>query len=344
MKVESNVQNLNYCDFAKTILMLLVVLCHSAAFWGGNWFTACKPLQTDSTLGMLSSWLGTFHVSGFTLISGYIYYFVKNERGKYNKFLDIILNKAKRLLVPYIAVSILWVIPISNIFYDFNFNDIFHKFILGEAPLQLWFLLMLFNVFVIAHLSFVRIRRLEFFVVCIFVLGTLLPMIFPNVFQIFTSMQYLLFFFIGYLIRKKGINLNSPTTLIYGSVLLLLNLFCFAMIEYYNFEDSIIAKILHLIVNTIGRISGAIMAFLLLSYIASKISQTNVVFKFISNLNFLIYLFHQQIIYVLLWWFSLKVSPWPMTFINLVCSLLFSCLIGYILTLNKYSRYIIGIK
>ena len=77
MKVESNVQNLNYCDFAKTILMLLVVLCHSAAFWGGNWFTACKPLQTDSTLGMLSSWLGTFHVSGFTLISGYIYYFVK---------------------------------------------------------------------------------------------------------------------------------------------------------------------------------------------------------------------------------------------------------------------------
>ena len=139
-------------------------------------------------------------------------------------------------------------------------------------------------------------------------------------------------------------NLSSPKTLIYGSLLLLLNLFCFAMIEYYNFGDSIIVKMLHFIVDIISRISGAIMAFLLLSYMASKINQVNVVFDFISKLNFPIYLFHQQIIYILLWWCSFKVSPWLMTLTNLVCSLLFSCLIGYILTLNKYSKYIIGVK
>lgn len=142
-------RNLSYCNFAKTVLMLLVVLCHSAAFYGGNWFRVCTVSETNEVLAILSSWLGTFHVEGFTLISGYIYYYIKYEKEGYQDFRKYIKNKFKRLLVPYIAISLFWVIPIRTFFYSYSLIDVVKDYALGESPSQLWFLLMLFNVFVI---------------------------------------------------------------------------------------------------------------------------------------------------------------------------------------------------
>ena len=144
--------NLSYCNFAKTVLMLIVVLCHSAVFYGGNWFTVLEPTQTNQYLTSLSSWLGTFHVQAFTLISGYIFYFLRKESGRYSDFKSFIINKARRLLVPYFAVSLFWVIPIGCMFYNYTINEVFNQFVLVQSPAQLWFLLMLFNVFMIAFL------------------------------------------------------------------------------------------------------------------------------------------------------------------------------------------------
>lgn len=144
-------ENLSYCNFAKTLLMLCVVLCHSVAFYGGNWFTALEPVQSNRFLGLLSSWLGTFHVQAFTLISGYIFYYLKKESGKYSDCKAFIINKVRRLLIPYVAISIIWIIPIGYLYYRYTFNDIIQYFILGQSPAQLWFLLMLFNVFVISY-------------------------------------------------------------------------------------------------------------------------------------------------------------------------------------------------
>lgn len=151
--------NLSYCNFAKTVLMLSVVLCHSAAFYGGNWFNACTVVETNKVLTLLSSWLGTFHVEGFTLISGYIYYYIKYEKDGYQDFGKYIKNKYKRLLVPYIAVSCFWVIPIGAIFYSYSLIDIVKNYALGESPSQLWFLLMLFNVFIIYDSIITKFNR-----------------------------------------------------------------------------------------------------------------------------------------------------------------------------------------
>lgn len=150
--MNSRDDNLSYCNFAKTILMLLVVLCHSVAFYGGNWFTALEPVQTNRYLGLLSSWLGTFHVQAFTLISGYIFYYCRVESGRYSDFKAFIINKTRRLLIPYVAISIIWVVPIGYTYYGYSFNIIISDFVLGQGPAQLWFLLMLFNVLVIAYI------------------------------------------------------------------------------------------------------------------------------------------------------------------------------------------------
>ena len=86
--------------------MLLVVLDHSAAFWTGNWFTK-DPVFLAKGLVILSRYLNTVHIREFALVSGYIFYYIKYEKGGYQKFTSFIANKAKRLLIPYVFAQ--WV-------------------------------------------------------------------------------------------------------------------------------------------------------------------------------------------------------------------------------------------
>lgn len=336
--------NLRHCDFSKTVLMILVVLCHSVAFYGGDWFTVCGFEQKNIYLGSLASWLGTFHVEAFTLISGYVYYFIKQEKQGYNKYSVFLLNKIKRLLVPYFAMSLLWVIPLSNTYYDYSCKDIIHKYLLGESPSQLWFLLMLFNVFVIADaiISWLGRKIQMICVLVIFLASVILTRMVPNTFQILTSMRYLMFFYIGYILRMKCPMMESKKYFILGGGFLLLNLVSFV---YSNiFFKPIHTRVFIFVCKNVCDISGAIMAFMLLSGIASKFKAVNQVSKLFENISFPIYLFHQQIIYIMLWHFVTKLPPFFMCCVCFIVSLIVSYLISEILVKNKYSRFLIGLK
>lgn len=338
--------NLNYCNFAKTVLMLFVVLCHSVAFYAGNWFTVCPAFETNRVLGTLATWLGTFHVQGFTLISGYIYYYIKNEKKGYQDFRMYISNKFKRLLIPYISISLFWVIPFGFLFYSYGLIDILDNYILGKSPSQLWFLLMLFNVFVIYDIIIERLRGAYqiLFIALLFVGGISLGIVFPNVFQILTSMRFILFFYIGYMIRKKYPDLQPDSMLRYGIIFLLLNISFFTLLNFDISDNSIVAKGISLIEKNICDVCGAVMAFLLLSYIASQCRWETSFFRTLSIVSFPIYLFHQQIIYVLLWNFQSLLNPYLMCAINLLGSLLISYSISIILMKHGVTKKIIGIK
>ena len=69
MSKQDRLQN---CIFVKTILMFLVILGHSAAFWSEQWFTE-NPVYESALLKYLYEWLGSFHVYTFVLVSGYIF-------------------------------------------------------------------------------------------------------------------------------------------------------------------------------------------------------------------------------------------------------------------------------
>lgn len=338
-------RNLSYCNFAKTVLMLLVVLCHSAAFYGGNWFRVCTVSETNEVLAILSSWLGTFHVEGFTLISGYIYYYIKYEKGGYQDFRMYIKNKFKRLLVPYIAISLLWIIPIGTFFYSYSLIDVIKDYALGESPSQLWFLLMLFNVFVIYDYFLTKIKRGQIVLVfIIFIGGIVLGSVCPNIFQILTSMRYLLFFYSGCMIRKKYSDMQSDKMLIFGILFLLVNLVFFTLLNLDIFANGIIGKVMSLLSRIICDVSGAIMAFLLLSFLASKLRWDNKLFTNLTIVSFPIYLFHQQIIYVLLWNFQSLINPYVMCALNFLLSILVSYYISLMLMKHKVIKFLIGIK
>ena len=42
--------------------------------------------------------------------------------------MPFVVGKAKRLLVPFAFVSLIWVIPISSCFFAYSFEDVFEKF------------------------------------------------------------------------------------------------------------------------------------------------------------------------------------------------------------------------
>ena len=69
-----NLQDIKNCSFVKTVLMLLVILGHSLAFWSGDWFTA-NPAIESNAISIINSWIGSFHIYAFTLVSGYIFAF-----------------------------------------------------------------------------------------------------------------------------------------------------------------------------------------------------------------------------------------------------------------------------
>ena len=325
--------------------MLLVVLCHSAAFYGGNWFRVCTVSEVNEVLAILSSWLGTFHVEGFTLISGYIYYYIKYEKGGYQDFRKYVRNKSKRLLVPYITISLLWVIPIGVFFYSYSLVEVIKDYVLGESPSQLWFLLMLFNVFVIYDCILTRISVGKIVLVFIlFVGGVVLGNVCPNIFQILTSMKYLLFFYIGCIIRKRYPDMQSDKMLIFGIMFLLVNLVFFAILNLEIFVDGIIGKVMALLSRNLCEISGAIMAFLLLSFLASKLRWDNKLFTNLTIVSFPIYLFHQQFIYVLLWNFQSFVNSYIMCCVNFLFSILASYYISRMLMKFKVVKHLIGVK
>ena len=130
----------------------------------------------------------------------------------------------------------------------------------------------------------------------------------------------------------------------YGVVFLVVNLSIFAILNIdIQLIDSM-TKVVYLIGKTFCDLSGAIMAFLLLSWLASKVYQKNKLSQTFIALSFLIYLFHQQIICILLWNFSTMVNPYIMCVINFLCSILVSYYMGKVLMKHKATRYLIGIK
>lgn len=155
-------ERLKINDNIKSAMMLAVVLYHSCMFFTGNWFDEATPVYSANYLALLATYLNTFHVQTFAMASGFLFYALKKEQGKYSdNFRADIGKRAKRLLLPYAITIIVWVLPFYILFSGFDAKTIVYKYILGCAPSQLWFLPMLFWLFLLAYTVFRKHRPSE---------------------------------------------------------------------------------------------------------------------------------------------------------------------------------------
>lgn len=333
------------CTFIKTVLMLIVVFYHSILFWNGTWYTA-NPVFSSSAMESIAMWLNTFHIYGFTLVSGYLFYFLKEEQGKYKRFDKFMLNKAKRLLIPYFFVMIIWVAPISYTYNEFDVKHAVRKYLLGTAPSQLWFLLMLFNVFMLMWpLSGILSRHhigSIFLGLVFYGIGLIGGHLFPNYFQILTSCQYVIFFIAGFKLRQYGSRqvLRLPWYMwIIGSGAL------FYASNLLSYNNSLICKLLSIGLSFACNMIGALMAFVVLQKIAAKFDcRNNKLTNHLSKYAMPIYLFHQQFVYFFISVLNGVVNPYLNAAVNFIGSLTLSLLLSVFLMKFKITRFLIGEK
>ncbi len=339
-------KELENCSFIKTILILIIILYHSMLFWSGNWFVG-EPKIHAPILDYCASFFSTFHTYAFTLVSGYIFAYLKYEKNKYQNFLPFVKNKAKRLLVPYLFACVCWVIPITIYFFNNQFIDIITKYLLGTSPSQLWFLLMLFVVFMIFWPLSDFFKNHDI-IGLIFVLGlygiSLVGNRFmPNYFNIWNACSFSIYFWIGLKLRQKGSNLLLKIPLL---VFILIAVGLFALSKFIISGDSFLITILSIVVNFLLQVIGSITAFLLLQKLANAFSswKTSKLFGLLTKFSMPMYLFHQQVIYFSLHILNGYVSPYLHVIINFTVSCMLSFLISFILIKFKWTRFLIGEK
>ena len=336
---------LENCTFVKTILMLLIVCYHSIIFWTGSWIKV-EPVYTSELFNYLARWMNSFHIYAFTLVSGYIFCYVKYEAEKYQEFIPFVLNKAKRLIVPYVFVSVIWAVPIGTALFDWDFKLIFRNYVLGIQPNQLWFLLMLFWVFLIFWLisDFSRKYTVKSFLVavCFYGLGLVAPRKIPNVYMIWTACQYMLFFWMGFKIRQYGLQwLESIPWWIW----IVVDVILFVLHDNIPTAGGMKTDLLGLGLRVILQSWGACMAFVILEKLANRVDwKLSKVFQFISTKSMPIYLFHQQIIYISILLLNGKVCPGIHAIFNFAAAFGGAVLITVFLNKYQWTRFLIGEK
>lgn len=193
------------CNFIKVVLMGFIVLYHSLAIWlPEGWFGT--PAWKSTSFSLIAQWLNSFHIYAFVLISGYIFAYLKFECNKYQNFAGFIKNKAKRLLLPYVVVTIVWNVPWDYAFQTESNRIAVSDYLFALSPSQLWFLWMLFGVFVMAYfLAGVMWRKPLFGLVislALYAISIVGGVFLPNVFQIWYACRFIMLFFAGMMIRK----------------------------------------------------------------------------------------------------------------------------------------------
>lgn len=335
LSIEKSVNN---CTFVKTVLMLMVILGHSVNFWNGTWFTVYSPVYESAFLKILSLFINSFHVYAFALTSGYLFAFLTIEKKKYRSISSLLKKKVLRLIIPYFFVCIMWVIPIAYYFYHYSIQEMIWKYILGTNPNQLWFLLMLFWVFVIAWgLSRLKKNTLFNCSICILIygVGVVLSHLFPNVFCIWTACEHFIYFWVGYEIFLHHDCFFNNNWFLWDACFVVL--FVFYVLCPSGIIKSSATIVLHLI--------GAIAAFLSLQFCATKRIHDNLgLIKWLSQYMMPMYLFHQQLIYFSIVLFNGKVNPYIHSLLNYVVAFSGSLIISIIMMKWKPTRFLIGEK
>lgn len=278
-------------------------------------------------------------------MSGYIFQYLKYEKDKYQKFLLFIVNKAKRLLVPYAFVAIIWVIPISYALFSYTSKDIIFKYLLCTGPSQLWFLWMLFDIFCFVWIisNWLKNDFVAIFISCIaWLIGYVCGTRFPNIFCIWTAFNYLPFFILGMKLREKNTCFlyKVPTILF-----VFMQLILFVVYQMTSSNSTILYRLVNLIALYSAHILGALMSSFVLWWLAEKVDwKNNKLFMIFSKYSMTIYLFHQQIIYVTIIWLNGKVNPYVHSFVNFLVALVLSSFISALLLKFKATRILIGEK
>lgn len=143
-----NIPNYNgrlvYIEYIRLYALISLIAWHSLCIYLGWNVLSNTPEIEDSFLTKIYKYVAQIFIPNanmplFTAISGFVYSYLYNCKGKYRDFRQVLQSKVKRLVIPYIILGPIVVMTI----FDWELISI----VKGEAH-HLWYCLMLFWCFV----------------------------------------------------------------------------------------------------------------------------------------------------------------------------------------------------
>ena len=122
----------------RVLAMLMIIAFHSMLFYTGKWWRFNGPYII--LWKKFSEFLNTIDLPMFVFISGFLFAHLYINKSKYHDRTQFVLEKVRRLLIPYLFWGIFLVITMPSL-------NQWSELLTGIS--HLWFLLMLFIIFTI---------------------------------------------------------------------------------------------------------------------------------------------------------------------------------------------------
>ena len=340
----------------RPIAVILIVLWHTFIIFQGGWHQP-DNYQDIAVYWWIAKTVFIFSLELFVFVSGYVFSY--NNITNPKPFGHFFLGKARRLIIPSVVFSILYILFISGDLTNIsNFESIFssesHLFIkvlIGAG--HLWFLPMLFIVFIISYfLVRFEIRIVVFFIACLFIIApVILAVKLP--YNISEVVYYLPFFLTGYYFYRFKEQIDKfLLTIFYISLFVFVSAFFISTIIKAGIDDNVlllgkynmIARLGVRVLRVVAALGGVIFSYSFANLYIKKHETAPILFTKMNSYCFGIYIFQQFIIQILYFKTSLfqMVGSYYAPWITLVITLFFSYLLTYLLRLFKYGRLLIG--
>lgn len=147
-------------DNLRALAILIVVFGHSIILYSSQWALYATDVKVPA-LDMIKRIINIIQMPLFFSISGFLFFFTEKRK----KFLEIVLDKARRLLVPFVVFALGWLLPIRLTLEYSGYRDesiytiIIYKILLGYDNGHLWFLPTLFLCFIVSYIFLKNLRK-----------------------------------------------------------------------------------------------------------------------------------------------------------------------------------------
>lgn len=187
--------------FLRAIAILLVVLGHSIILYDSSWGIYTTTVEAPFFTA-LKKVINVIQMPLFFSVSGFLFWYSVDK----HSFRQLLQTKAKRLLIPYVCIALLWMNPLKIALNvpGYNIHELW-PLLKGEILLtgngHLWFLPCLFMIFIVVFLLH-KIIRNDFIVAIILLVAALFHSRLPGVFEMNQTANYVIYFYCGFLSNK----------------------------------------------------------------------------------------------------------------------------------------------
>ena len=284
-------------DVLKVITTVLVVFAHASRMYTGE--GVVTPSLESPVLNYITKFIYAFHMPLFIGISGMVYGYCVDDLGKYNNTIDFLLNKGKRLLIPYLVFGLAYVAPVM-VFFHFT-DSSYIKYCIGglffvQNSRHLWYIIVLFEIFfVCAFLRKLLLKKnliLEILVIILLFGISFFSGHLTGKFAIATFANYLIYFYLGFLFNRYY---DRIVKIIKNPITIVLMVIAYIFLLEYSFKA----------ITILNSILGSCILIGVTSYFPESFMKKKQIAKANKN-GFGIYLFHPMIIYVLFYYFGPK--------------------------------------